>query len=70
MEKQAKIIIACMALHNFTRESNLSVNDFDTLASDKTYVDGDSGTATSYVGDEEDTGDVRDAIAQALAGGY
>jgi hypothetical protein len=70
MEKQAKIIIACMALHNFIRDSNLSDNDFDTLASDETYVDGDAGTTTSYVGDEEDMGDVRDAIAQALAGGY
>jgi hypothetical protein len=70
MEKQSKIIIACMALHNFIRDSNLSDNDFDTLASDETYVDGDAGTTTSYVGDEEDMGDVRDAIAQALAGGY
>jgi hypothetical protein len=40
MEKQSKIIIACMALHNFIRDSNLSDNDFDTLASDETYVDG------------------------------
>jgi hypothetical protein len=70
MEKQANIIIACMALHSFIRDSNLSDNDFDTLASDETYVDGDAGTTTSYVGDEEDMGDVRDAIAQALAGRY
>jgi hypothetical protein len=70
MEKQANIIIACMALHSFIRDSNLSDNDFDTLASDETYVDGDAGTTTSYVGDEEDMGDVRDAIAQALTGGY
>jgi hypothetical protein len=48
----------------------LSDNDFDTLVSDETYVDGDAGTTTSYVGDEQDMGDVRDAIAQALAGGY
>jgi hypothetical protein len=70
VEKQSKIIIACMVLHNFIRDSNLSDNDFDTLASDETYVDGDAGTTTSYVGDEEDMGDVRDAIAQALAGRY
>jgi hypothetical protein len=57
MEKQSKIIIACMALHNFIRDSNLSDNDFDTLASDETYVDVDAGTTTSYVGDEEDMGD-------------
>jgi hypothetical protein len=70
MEKQSKIIITCMALHNFIRDSNLNDNNFDTLASDETYVDGDAGTTTSYVGDEENMRDVRDAIAQALAGGY
>jgi hypothetical protein len=70
MEKQLNIIITCMTLHNFIRDSNLSDNDFDTLASDEIYVDGDAGTTTSYVGDEEDMGDVQGAIAQALAGEY
>jgi hypothetical protein len=70
MEKQTKIIIACMALHNFIRDSNLSDVHFDTLASDETYVDGDMGASTSDVVDHEDMGGVRDAIAQALVGGY
>jgi hypothetical protein len=70
MEKQTKIIIACMALHNFIRDSNLSDVHFDTLASDDTYVDGDMGASTSDVVDHEDMGGVRDAIAQALMGGY
>jgi hypothetical protein len=70
MEKQTKIIIACMALHNFIRDSNLSDVHFDTLASDETYVDGDMGASTSDVVDHEDMGGVRDAIAQALMGGY
>jgi hypothetical protein len=70
MEKQTKIIIACMALHNFIRDSNLSDVHFDTLASDETYVDGDMGASTSDVVDYKGMGGVRDAIAQALMGGY
>jgi hypothetical protein len=66
MEKQKKIIIACMALHNFIRDSNSSDEDFDRIASDETYVDGYMGASTSDVVDEEDMGGVRDAIAQAL----
>jgi hypothetical protein len=49
MKKQSNIIIACMALHNFIRDSNLSDNNFDTLASDETYVDGDAGTLVMLV---------------------
>jgi hypothetical protein len=70
MENQTKIIIYCMVLHNFIRDSNLSDVHFDTLASDETYVDGDMGASTSDVVDHEDMGGVRDAIAQALMGGY
>jgi hypothetical protein len=33
-------------------------------------VDGDMGASTSDVVDHEDMGGVRDAIAQALVGGY
>jgi hypothetical protein len=66
MEKQKKIIIACMALHNFIRDSNSSDEDFDRIASNETYVDGYMGASTSDVVDEEDMGGVCDAIAQAL----
>jgi hypothetical protein len=72
MEKQTMIIIACMALHNFIRDSNLSDVDFDRMAADETYIneDGDMGASTSQFVDEEDMKGVRDAIAQALTGGY
>ncbi|KAL5664101.1 hypothetical protein ACJX0J_024209, partial [Zea mays] len=55
LNKQKKIIIACMA-----------DEDFDRIASDETYVDGYMGASTSDLVDEEDMGGVRDAIAQAL----
>jgi hypothetical protein len=58
-----------MALHNFIRDSNLSDEDFDRLESDETYADGDMRSSTSDVVDEEDMGQVRDAITQALIGG-
>ena len=40
IEKQSKIIIAMMALHNFIRESLLYDRDFEN------YVDDDSATAS------------------------
>jgi hypothetical protein len=58
-----------MVLHNFIRDSNLSDEDFDRLESDETYADGDMRSSTSDAVDEEDMGQVRDAIAQALIGG-
>jgi hypothetical protein len=58
-----------MALHNFIRDSNLSDEDFDRLESDETYADGDMRSSTGDVVDEEDMGQVRDAITQALIGG-
>jgi hypothetical protein len=59
-----------VTLQNFIRDSNLSDVHFDTLASHETYVDGDMGASTSDIVDHEDIGGVRDAIAQALMGGY
>jgi hypothetical protein len=58
-----------MVLHNFIRDSNLSDEDFDRLESDETYADGDMRSSTSDAVDEEDMGQVLDAIAQALIGG-
>jgi hypothetical protein len=68
-EANKKIIISCMILHNFIRDTNLSDEDFDRLELDETYVDGDMGPSTSDVVDEEDMGQVWDAIGQALMGG-
>jgi hypothetical protein len=59
IEKQTKkIIISCMALYNFIRDTNLSDEDFDRLELDETYVDGDMGPSTSDVVDAEDMGQV------------
>jgi hypothetical protein len=70
--------IACMTLHNFIRDSNLSDVNFDSLildetyvfVLDETYVDGDMRPFTSDAVDEEDMRVVRDVIDQALMGGH
>jgi hypothetical protein len=55
IEKQIIIIIiACMALHNFIRDSNLSDVDFDRCVSNEMYADGDMGPIMSDAVDEED----------------
>ena len=36
--KQSQIIIACMALHNFIRDSYLGDEDFDLVDSDENFV--------------------------------
>jgi hypothetical protein len=69
---------ACMALHNFIRDSNLSDVNFDSLildetyvfVLDETYVDGDMRPFMSDAVDEEDMRVVRDVIDQALMGGH
>ena len=38
MPKQSQIIIACMALHNFIRDSALPDEDFDMCDRDENYV--------------------------------
>jgi hypothetical protein len=37
-QKQAKIIIACIALHNFIRDSHLSDKEFDTYDANEEYM--------------------------------
>ena len=37
-QKQSKIIVACIALHNFIRESQLADIDFDKCDQDENYV--------------------------------
>ena len=37
MRKQSKVILACMALHNFIRESAMRDADFDMCDSDENY---------------------------------
>jgi hypothetical protein len=38
MAKQSQIIMACMALHNFIRESAIADEDFDKCDRDENYV--------------------------------
>lgn len=35
--KQTRIIVACMALHNFIRESRIADREFDACDEDKNY---------------------------------
>jgi hypothetical protein len=67
LSKQSKIIIACMALHNFIRDSAIHDCDFDQFVPSTTYVQDvgicESSTSTS---DELDMSAFRDEIANAL----
>jgi hypothetical protein len=67
LRKQSKIIIACMALHNFIRNSAIHDRDFDQYVPSTSHVHdvlvGESSTSTS---DELDMSAFRDAIANAL----
>jgi hypothetical protein len=38
MAKQSQIIITCMALHNFIRESAMMDDDFDMCDHDENYI--------------------------------
>jgi hypothetical protein len=76
LEKQSKIILACMALHNFIRDSAMSDKDFDRCDEDETYMpmpmpmptenssqlsDGDI-----HIGNDGDMNAFRDSICNAL----
>ena len=64
IEKQAKIIVACMALHNFIKDSALYDDDFENYEDEFTLQDlhDDASTAS----DEYDMNAFRDSIAVAL----
>jgi len=73
MVKQTKIILACMALHNFIRESAMADADFDMCDRDENYVpmpvpsSSQRSEANNYLCDEE--GDMNafcDNLATAL----
>ncbi|XP_024312852.1 protein ALP1-like [Brachypodium distachyon] len=68
--KQARIIIACMALHNFIRDSNLYDYHFARCDADEHYMPPGHVVNTSggsYVGSSNATMDAtRDRIADAL----
>ena len=70
---QKHIILACMALHNFIRESNLHDKVFDRCDADEDYLLQETCGTTQTQGDEsldgenEDTmSTIRSRIADAL----
>jgi hypothetical protein len=67
IRKQSKIIISCMALHNFIRDSVIHDREFDQYVPSTSHVHdvpaSESSTSTS---DELDMSAFRDAIANAL----
>jgi len=75
--KQARIIVACMAIHNFIRESRLADRDFDLCDNDENHAPLDSGDDYEPYSDEEDEylpedsniNAFRDQIANALFNG-
>jgi hypothetical protein len=66
VDKQAKIIVACMALHNFIREHDLDDSDFELDVQDIGHGSQPSIAGDGTSGDEIDMGALRDAIAAAL----
>jgi hypothetical protein len=74
MEKQEKIIITCMTLHNFIRNSHETDDLFDMCGQDEDFVPCDEG-ATSYHSQlygqkESDMNALRDSITNALMAMY
>jgi hypothetical protein len=70
MKKQAKIILACMALHNFIRDSHENDDLFDMCDEDEDFVpsheDATSSHSQLYGQEESDMNVVRDSIANGL----
>jgi hypothetical protein len=66
LEKQSKIIIACMTLYNFIRDSALHDRDFDEVGPNSLSHDVPVGESSTSTSDELDMSDFRDAIANAL----
>ena len=53
MVKQTKIILACMTLHNFIRESAMADADFEMCDNDEKYISIQSNNLFEEDGDEE-----------------
>jgi len=70
-DKQARIIVACMALHNFIRESRIADREFGACDADENYMPMPSSSDSDWPEDEplvEDTNmnEFRDELAHAL----
>jgi hypothetical protein len=69
VEKQKKIIIACMALHNFIHDSDLSDQLFEMCDNDEEFPPVEASEGGAYNGaaaDDEDMCAFRDFIADSL----
>jgi hypothetical protein len=70
MEKQAKIILACMVLHKFIRDNHENDDLFDMCDEDEDYVpsheDATSSHSQLYGQEKSDMNAVRDSIADGL----
>lgn len=71
MAKQTKIILGCMALHNFIRESALGDEDFDMCDQDENYqpmpFSSQARVVSNHLGDEDgNMNTFRDHLADAL----
>ncbi|WVZ79076.1 hypothetical protein U9M48_026701 [Paspalum notatum var. saurae] len=70
--KQARIIVACMALHNFIRESKLMDKHFDRCDRDEHYVSIEASMSqpcrrdTGVLDEDRDMNKFRDQLANAL----
>ena len=70
-DKQARIIVSCMALHNFIRESKIADREFGACDADENYRPMSSSSASGWAEDEplvEDTNmnEFGDELAHAL----
>jgi hypothetical protein len=66
VEKQTKIIVVCMALHDFIREHDLDDLDFELDVEDIGHGSQPSVAGEGTSGDVIDMGALRDAIAAAM----
>jgi hypothetical protein len=70
-DKQARIIIACMALHNYIQESRIANREFDACDADENYNPMPSSSASRWPEDEPLVEDMNmnafcDELAHAL----
>jgi hypothetical protein len=73
-DKQTRIIVACMALHNFIRESRITDREFDACDADENYNPMPSSSTSAWPEDEPlveyiNMNAFRDELADALFNG-
>jgi hypothetical protein len=66
LRKQSKIIIACMALHNFIRDNVIHDRYFDQFVTTNLVNDLHLGESSSSTSDELDMSAFRDVISTVL----